>query len=59
MRKTPLCKVCALDGKESNHRLGSYLCTAEHRINRIRTNFRTLGRNDLRMGTIPMETNVI
>lgn len=41
-RQPPHCKLCALEKKNPNHRLGSYLCNAEHRVNRVRTNFRPM-----------------
>lgn len=40
-RQPPHCKLCALEKRNPNHRLGSYMCNAEHRINSVKTNFRT------------------
>ncbi|XP_029670925.1 uncharacterized protein LOC115240097 [Formica exsecta] len=39
------CKICLSEGKNPNHRIGSNLCTAEHRTVKSRASFRTAGLN--------------
>ncbi|KAL6418384.1 hypothetical protein ACFW04_012168 [Cataglyphis niger] len=36
----PFCKVCDSEGKNSDHRLGSYTCKANQKFSTIKTNFR-------------------
>lgn len=38
----PSCKLCVAEDKNPNHRLGSNLCTAENKVSKIKTNFRTI-----------------
>lgn len=53
-------KVCLLEGRKSDRRIGSYLCTAEHKFNATRTNFRKIAQSNPRSEAGPsyMETNV-
>ncbi|XP_070170991.1 uncharacterized protein [Polyergus mexicanus] len=36
----PSCKICVSEGKNFNHRIGSYLCTAKSKVVKTRNNFR-------------------
>lgn len=51
----PFCKVCSLEGRNPNHRVGSYLCKAEHKVYKIKTNLRT---TNININSQAINTNV-
>lgn len=56
---SPSCKLYVAEGKDPNHRLGSNLCTAEHKVDKSRTNFATTDRSgpNLIQRDTQMDTN--